>query len=295
MAKTNLERYNDTIDYIRMKVDNNLATKVVRKVQGRGAELGKLIALAGSGGHRPNWASDQDRALRALLLCQNLFLKPGQINNATTLAHFKFKSVSTIKDAILIYIPKPLVTLDEFQRCARSLRYEGATINNPLTLTRKSVKFSGGITNCYGSVNMWLLKSGCCSYDWFINEGCNAYTVNRIIGDGEIVTMDQLPDIPEGWVFNIHDSVDKNICHWGVVLEKDEKGVKWAAAANTAPGAIDPATRKEVVVQFRRPPTDNAGYGHFTLESAVKVCKAKYTSGNVVLKALDPTRSHSYY
>lgn len=291
MARTDTERFDQALDYINKQISPKLATELRLKGIARKQQLGKAISLA-KGGFWRTGTKTQHMALRGLLLCQQIYLKPpvGRSDNAKdgseTKTFFKSKSEEQVKEAIRIFMCKPNVSLQDFAQAALNIQNPAGGFNW-ISRTRNDTSF-GGITNCYGAVRMWLLNSGCCSLQWYDNEGSKitAYTVNQIIGDGTVYDESALGDIPKGYVFNIHDSKNPVICHWGVAL-----GNGWAAASNTTPGALDPEN-KPVMVDFRK---GNAGYGEFRLQSAVDVCKLKYDSHVVVVKALDPTRNPNYY
>lgn len=290
MARTDAERYDQALDYIRKQISPALASQLAEKGNPRKQQLGKAISLAG-GGFWHAGTKQQHMALRGLLLCQQIYLKPPVSttdyakDGSETKNHFKSKSEEQVKEAIRIYTCKPNVSLEDFAQAALKITSPAGSFDR-FSRTRSDISF-GGVTNCYGAVKIWLLNSGCCSLPWYDKEGSTltAYTVNTIIGDGAVVDQAKLNDIQRGYVFNIHDSLDPNVCHWGVSL-----GEGWAAASNTTPGWV--GSDGEVMVNFRK---GGAAYGEFTLESAVAVCKLKYDSGEVVVKALDPTRGQGYY
>lgn len=292
MSRTNLERYTQAIDYIKQNIDRPLADKLDLKGSAKKELLGKAISLSG-GGFWYTGTKGQHQAIRALLLCQQVYLKPPECDSdkakdgSETKNYFKLKSEELVKEAIRSYTRKSNVSLEDFAQAALKIT-DPAKPFKELTRTRNDMGF-GGITNCYGAVKMWLFNSGCCSLPWFLTEGAkiNAYTVNTIIGNGVLVDEKDIDDIPRGYVFNLQDSKNLDVCHWGVSL-----GGGWAAASNTTPGEIDPVSKKPVMVDFRK---GNTGYGEFTLKSALEVCKLKYDSHVVTIKALDPTRSPKYY
>lgn len=290
MARTDVERYTQALDYIRRNIDPALATRVGQKGDARKQALGKAISLAG-GGFWHGGTPGQHMALRALLLCQQVFLRPPESSTdyvgdgGKTRTYFKPKSEEQVREAVRSYTRKTNVSREEFAQTALKITNTTGSFD-AFSRTRSDTSF-GGTTNCYGAVKIWLFNSGCCSLPWCLKEGSDltAYTVNRIIGDGQVIPEEDVATIPKGHVFNIHDREDPNICHWGVSL-----GDGWAAASNTTPAAVGPDG--PVMVKFR---SGNTAYGEFTLASAVEVCKLKYTSGRVVIKHLDPTRSPNYY
>jgi hypothetical protein len=290
MARTDAERYDQALKYIETEIDRSLAAKLAQKAGVRKADLGKAISLT-KGGFWNTGTKTQHMALRGLLLCQQVFLKPPEStadyakDGSEAKNFFKTKTEDQVKEAIRSYTCKTSVTLDDFANTALKITSPIGTFD-AFSRTRSDTSF-GGVTNCYGAVKIWLFNSGCCSLPWCLKEGAtiDAYSVNRIIGNGAVVAEADIEDIPKGYVFNIQDSVDPYICHWGVSL-----GDGWAAASNTTPGEVGP--HGAVMVNFRK---GNTSYGEFTLESAVAVCKLKYNSHQVTIKALDPTRNSSYY
>lgn len=294
MTKTDQDRYDQTIKYINT-ISLPLANKIKQKVGGNQIQYGQMISLGeGNASFIRGVVSNQHHAIRALVLCQNLFLPQGERDNNKTVLHCKGMSENEVKEAVLIYAPKLAVPLIEFRNVAERERMgsKGHNHDRILWLTRGSMVFDGA-TNCYGAVNVWLVKSGLCSLDWLMNSPCTAYNVNQVVGNGQEWDLKDLGSIPAGWIFNIHDAHDQNICHWGVILETDSQGRKWAAASNTEAGAMgtDNVVR---MVQFRTA-QDTGAYGHFLLSTSIEVCIAKYTSHQVKLRVLDPTAHRQNY
>lgn len=291
MGRTNSERYDSAISYIKNNIDQGLGNTLQAKTIAKKDALGKSISLSG-GGFWNTGSSGQHMALRALLLCQLVYLKPPECgadyagDGSLTKQHFKARTEDQVKEAIRSYSRRNNVSLEDFARTALNIKNTLGAFD-ALSRTRADTSF-GGTTNCYGAVKIWLFNSGCCSLPWTLNEGANitAYTVNQIIGDGAVIAEDRVDEIPRGHVFNIHDADDPNICHWGVSL-----GDGWAAASNTTPAAVG-NDGEPVMVDFR---SGNTAYGEFVLSTAVEVCKLKYTSGRVVVKHLDPTNGNGYY
>lgn len=289
-TRTDSERYEQALKYIEKQLDSSLATKLGQKSSARKQELGKAISLA-KGGFWNTGTPGQHMAIRALLLCQQVYLRPPVCpsdfakDGSETKNYFKTKNEDQAKEAIRSYTRKTNVTLEDFAQTALKITSIVGSFD-AFSRTRDDTAF-GGVTNCYGAVKIWLFNSGCCSLPWLVKEGAtiNAYTVNGIIGDGTIVDEADLEDIPRGYVFNIQDSENPYVCHWGVSL-----GEGYAAASNTTPGEV--GSQGPVMVNFRK---GNSAYGEFTLESAVAVCKLKYDSHKVTVKALDPTKSPHYY
>jgi hypothetical protein len=294
VARSDTERYDQALDYIRKKLSNDLADWIARETGGKKKDkktLGGAISLSGFGFDKVG-TPDQHMALRGLLLCQNVFLDVRALkeelgkNCKKTKDYFKNRSESQIKDAIRCYTRTPLVTLAQFAQTARDISDMSGDFNY-YSRTRADAGNWGGTTNCYGAVKVWLFKSGLCSMPWMLRKGSEltAYTCNQIIGDGDIVAEKDIDGIPEGMVFNIHDSVDSAICHWGVCL-----GHGIAAASNTTAGGMSDSG--PIFVKFE---SGSSPYGVFELLTSVNVCKCIYKSKKVVLKVTDPTQSRAYY
>ncbi|HEX2828622.1 MAG TPA: hypothetical protein VHP37_19870 [Burkholderiales bacterium] len=300
MARTDTERYDQALAYIRTHVSDALANDILLKTGGQKAKYGGLLSLAWYGFDKVGTKS-QHMALRGLLLCQNAYLDikkyeyPVKDKTATnmlgkkcknTIEYFKNKAETDIREAIRSYTRLPDVSLGQFAQTARDIK-DMAGDFQLRSITRAETGNWGGTTNCYGAVKIWLFKSGLCSLQWMLTEGeqLNAYTCNQIIGDGDVVADDDIDDIPEGMVFNIHDSVTPAICHWGVSL-----GGGYAAASNTTAGGM--SRNGPIFVDFQ---SGNSSYGIFKLKSSVDVCRTIYKSGEVYLKITDPLKSKAYY
>jgi hypothetical protein len=296
VARTDTERYDQALAYIRTNVSDDLGNKIQEKSAGQKKALGAAISLAWHGFGNIGTKS-QHMALRGLLLCQKTLLEGPYAgaqgekdylgkNCKNTIEFFKNKPETDIREAIRSYTRLPIVTLAQFAQTARDISDMSGTFNLH-SVTRDQTGNWGGTTNCYGAVKIWLFKSGLCSLQWMLEQGAklDAYSCNQIIGNGDVVAEDDIDTIPEGMVFNIHDSVDPAICHWGVCL-----GAGRAAASNTTAGAM--GNNGPIFVDFRRGAT---AYGEFMLKSSVDVCKKIYNSHAVVLRVTDPLQSRLYY
>ncbi len=299
-ARTDTERYDQALAYIKTNISADLGQQIELKSAGQKKKVGAALSLAWHG-FKNTGSKSQHMALRSLLLCQNVLLDPKQYEypvgdkSATnylgkgcknTIEFFKNKDEQTICKSIQCYTRLPNVTLAKFAQAARDLTNMAGDFNL-CSVTRDQNTNFGGTTNCYGAVKIWLFKSGLCSLRWLLEEGnqLDAYSCNRIIGDGAVVPEDRIDTIAEGMVFNIHDSVNPAICHWGVCL-----GGGKAAASNTSAGGM--SKTGAVFVAFD---SGSSPYGIFTLKSSVDVCKTIYKSGAVVLKVTDPLASAAYY
>lgn len=300
-GRTDTERYDQALAYIKTNVSADIGLLIDAKAGGKKKQIGAALSLSGYGMKNVG-SKNQHMALRGLLMCQNVLLDPKAYehpvgnkhaknylgkNCRNTVEHFKNLGEADICKAIQSYGRLPNVSLKQFAQAARDLTNMGGDFNL-CSVTREQTTNFGGTTNCYGAVKIWLFKSGLCSLMWLLEEGdkLNAYSCNQIIGNGDIVTEDNIDNIPEGKIFNIHDSADPAICHWGVCL-----GGGMAAASNTTAGGMTKGGA--VFVDFT--PPGNTAYGLFKLQSSVDVCKAVYNSHKVVLRVTDPLASVAYY
>jgi len=301
-SRTDTERYDQALAYIKTNISADLGRQIELKSAGQKKKVGAALSLAWHG-FKNTGSKSQHMALRSLLLCQNTLLDPKQYaypvgddkkaatnylgkDCKNTIEFFKNKTEPTICKSIESYTRLPNVTLAKFAQAARDLT-DMAGAFNLCSVSREQNTTFGGTTNCYGAVKIWLFKSGLCSLRWLLEEGnkLDAYSCNQIIGDGDVVLERDINNIAEGKVFNIHDSVNPAICHWGVCL-----GGGRAAASNTTAGGM--GKTGAVFVDFE---SGNTSYGIFSLQSSVDVCKTTYKSGAVVLKVTDPLASQAYY
>lgn len=289
MGRSDTQRYDQALAYVRA-LDIELANEIDKVGSLQKIVLGAGISLA-KGGFWNTGTPTQHMALRGLLLCQSIYLKPPFLavdatNAQQTKTYFKSRTEMQICDAIRSYARKKQVSLHDFAETARHVTTMTGTFD-PLVRTRAEAGNWGGVTNCYGAVKVWLYASGLCSLQWSLKEGSklDAYSCNRIIGDGKEVDDSQFDAIREGWVFNIQDSKDTAICHWGASL-----GNGFAAASNTTPAEMR-FDGSIVQVHFNRGDT---GYGIFKLQESVDVCRLEYTSKAVKVKITNPLLSTSY-
>jgi hypothetical protein len=131
-------------------------------------------------------------------------------------------------------------------------------------LTREG-KNLGANPICFAAVRLWLFKAGFVSIRWLASDGFDltANTANQMLGDGQVVALNRLNDIPAGHIFNFHAAPSKPTCHWGLSLGNGQ-----AVAANTTAQFL-----KSPPVKFSR---GNSFYGEFPLMDSYVACKWKY-------------------
>lgn len=247
--KTAQSRIDDAVHYIHEIGKSALAQHLsVLVAGGEPSKIGKDLSL----GTRPDDEDDPQyadntrkrNALRALLLCQRVYFselwaqftgtggvqQPQSFlpNNwkADSLTYWGPRNEDEIVEGILTFA----ITTGRAELLADAADAKpDATQPTPvLTLTRASQPFPG-ITSCYGSVMVWLFKSGLVSYGWYMkNQGANnkstlrsAFGPARVIWDGArpFKATDTLATVPRGHI--VHLYVDNPIRwngHWLVSL-----------------------------------------------------------------------------
>jgi hypothetical protein len=323
MARTDLERYTETHTYLNgispvlaQSIDQAVSENDLKK-----GVLGSKVSLKGiwSKGHLYR---SQHVAMRALLLCQAVFLSPpwarkaaykrvadgkggyaserdgyvayytsGQLNVPTSAV--RNMSESDIKKRILCYVPLANATLDDLASAAEAPN--DGSIDHSMLTREAPLLFKNPI--CFDAVSLWLFKAGFVSIRWLTREGpsLQADTANDMLGLGDVITPEELARMPRGHLFNFHaaDSggrVNRDVCHWGISL-----GGGRGAAANTTPRE---ATTEGRSVQVRFEGTGSSRYGLFEMRESYEVCKLKYgkeRKSDTVIRQIDPTVVTSYY
>lgn len=299
-----------------LEVDQAISENDLKK-----GTLGQKISLKGiwSKGHLYR---SQHVALRALMLCQAIFLNPPWARKAkykrTPDGHGGYQSErdgyapfytggelkahssvvrnmseGDIKKRILCYIPVGGVSGDDIAKAAEMAVGQG-TIDYT-NLTRDSeLLFQNAI--CFDAVSLWLFKSGFVSIRWLTREGpsLQADTANDMLGDGKVITVDELDRMPRGMLFNFHGGKsgsrdNRDVCHWGVSL-----GGGMGAAANTT---AKETTLDGRTIQVTFTPGSSL-YGIFRMRESYEVCKLKYGKErklDTVIRQIDPSLVRTYY
>lgn len=298
MPKTDQQRFDDAFRYLQA-INGGLAADVKLKV-GNEAAAGKEISLEG-GGFWHSGSDAQHNAIRALLLCQKAYLTPPYfkgffINFAkdTTKRYWHGKSEDAVKDAIRCYLPAH-GTLLGLVTAARTVNETSGTFDF-YTLNRQSNNL-GANPICFSAVRMWLFKAGFVSIKWLASTGFDltANTANQILGDGRVIPLSQLGQIPAGHIFNFHAPQSKETCHWGLSI-----GGGRAIAANTTAQCL-----QSVRVNFS---SGNSVYGEFALAESYDACKWKYARQDdllrhrvmgelpeITIRDIDPTAVATYF
>ncbi|HEX4808396.1 MAG TPA: hypothetical protein VH325_05675 [Bryobacteraceae bacterium] len=299
-GNTDQQRFDDTITYLGT-IDNALAADVKQKLIGKTVEAGKDISLEGMG----YWHSGNDaqhKAVRALLLCQKAYLTPPyfkgffiSFEKDKTKQFWHGKSETAVKDAIKCYLTKPGATYQTLVSAAKMVNQTSGDFDF-YTLTRESRNL-GANPICFSAVRMWLFKAGFVSIKWLASDGFDltANSANQILGDGQIISLSKIDQIPPGHIFNFHAPESKPTCHWGLSI-----GNGLALAANTHQQIL-----QSVRVNFI---TGNSFYGEFQLAESYDVCKWKYAREGdllrlkvmgelpeITIRDIDPTLVPTYF
>ena len=299
-AKTDQQRFDEAHKYL-AAVDGALAHEVKQLLLARMQEAGKDISLEGMS----YWNSGSDaqhNAVRALLLCQKAYLTPPyfkgfyiNFDKDSTKRFWRGKTENAVKEAIRCYLPKHGATPQSLVDAAKMVNETTGNFDF-YTLTRES-KNLGANPICFSAVRLWLFKAGFVSIRWLASTGFDltANSANRILGDGQVIPVNRLNQIPAGHIFNFHAPQSKETCHWGLSI-----GNGLALAANTHQQIL-----QSVAVKFI---TGNSFYGQFALSESYDVCKWKYARQEellefklkgelpeITIRDIDPTQVATYF
>lgn len=327
MARSDVERYDQTMRYL-TAFDAELAQHLDQQVSQISMpskpELGKLLSLKGIWSRGHLYRSQHD-AMRALLLCQAVYLQPPwarklvqeyrleelpdgprrvrigehydpfymewQMKVPTSIV--RNLSRSQIDERLRAYCTLPTPSKDDLAKAARCL--DGVT-RAPLDFRDLSrvmpCRFQHAI--CYDAVKQFLFRAGFISIRWLANQGpsLESHTANRLLGDGREATVDDLRNVEPGWIFNFHGGTVKgrnnqDVCHWGVTL-----GGGLGAGTNTTQAS---GTKR---VTCRGGSLDPGCWGMFNLVESYEVCQHKYGADRgcaTVIRLLDPTSIPELY
>jgi hypothetical protein len=220
---TTPQKFISTVHYIGDNVSSHLAFDLLARIR-RAIRLSDFdtvmnsvlagMSTAGAGIFVTN-AAGRRQALRALLLCQEVYLSPltqtadyrGDDWPQPTIDHWKWKSETAIKRAIEMYMPLPNAGVAGLLAAAATLPpvdppYALSTRTH--TVTRQDAEFPVEST-CYRAVQSWLLASGCVSLQWLLasavtqpavhvtDANCVAAQLLRVFGDGTMIDVSDHP------------------------------------------------------------------------------------------------------
>lgn len=309
MVSSTDERLSKTLNYISNDISSSLRVRLDEALIGRNkVELAEAISLGGAGYWR-HGSEGQHSAVRALILCQKVFLYPPWAKGAAgwdmvyvgdegpdwAKTHFLKKTEEEVKAALRAYFMPTPGTRPGLVEAARNSA-DASTLYYA-KLTRETSPFPG-MQICFDAVRMWLFKAGFVSIPWLTKFGMQitAQTANQMLGDGEVVHENVLQNFPAGYIFNFHREGDKSVCHWGIGL-----GGRNAVGANTTAKAGSGSDEKRVAFI-----SGSSVYGTFDLKSSYDVCVRKYaraktttsageTHARVVIRKIDPTTVAGYF
>lgn len=296
MSRTNQERFDEAVDYLKA-IDKGLATDVVKKIGDDSDTAGADISLSGAG-YWKKGSDDQHAAVRALLLCYvAYFRKPHCDDNMASNKALDVirkamlgKKEAVVNEEIMLFLPTSKPTLKGLAASAEVVN-ELSDVFNPFSRTRKDKTVSQNPI-CYNGVLAWLFHAGFVSKRWLAKEGLQlkAANANAFLGDGKVVKEDKWDQIPLGYLWNVHRVGDKETCHWGVSLGDDV-----AVACNNTDASLV-ATLDYI--------KGNTKYGKFKFSEICVVLnshfkyghegKQKPTKTNIVVRQINPLEGDFY-
>lgn len=188
-------KFHDAIAYISQNVSQRLANDIMLRVttvvgvRDFDVALAALLAGMSTSGAGVFVSNGKARrtALRALLLCQGVYLAPPAqaIDHLPlieggwpqgTVNEWKSRSETEIKRAIAMYMALPGADADALIVAASTMpptNRDVSLLNRLHSITRQDVPFPIE-TTCYRAVQSWLLASGFVSMRWFLSSGVSA-------------------------------------------------------------------------------------------------------------------------
>ncbi|HEX3868670.1 MAG TPA: hypothetical protein VHV78_18035, partial [Gemmatimonadaceae bacterium] len=221
-------KYLDTIAYISQNVSSKLANDIMMRVGTMvgiadfDTAAGPLLAgmsTSGAGVFVTNGKARRT-ALRALLLCQGIYLRPPVlaldhiplIENgwpAATVNAWKSKSETEIKRAIAMYMRLPNADADALIAAASGMGPTGRDVgllSRLHNITRQDRPFPIE-TTCYRAVQSWLLAAGYVSMQWFLASGVAAVAGAQT--DDNCVAAQLLAIFPRGRTIDVTANFDR--------------------------------------------------------------------------------------
>jgi hypothetical protein len=214
MGKDAMDRWNQTIDYIKDNVSAELAKHINTVVTAD--KVKKEISAELSLGDRKDKKSDktydantkQRHALRGLFMCQRVYYSPlwaGRTMDLKTFgkdtfslpkdwkaqsqAHWQKKTEKEILDGIRMFVTKDGAKAADLSAAAKKGPPNGKKedfLPGNLFLSRADGEALGQADTCYNGVVAWLLLSGIVSMRWLMRDtGINGEaSCNRMFGEG---------------------------------------------------------------------------------------------------------------
>ena len=233
-------RIDNAISYVRSHIDPRLAEEMTALIAGHPA-ISDEISLGPFRGFLSSCAAplaQQREALRALLLCQRIYLSalwPSLMDTpcrrvarnhlpanwrSQTLRYWGNRSEEQIRESLRMFVATsndPALVADEAQK------EQPSAPQMFLTCTRRTL-FGGRAHCCYSAVMLWLFKSGLVSLRWLLKfNGANtrealteAFGPGLIIWSGTLSETQSLPPVPRGHIIHMYQDQSGWLGHWMV-------------------------------------------------------------------------------
>lgn len=207
---TNQQRFEAAMAFLHANFPD-IETSVGQPSPNRTEELGAELNL-----NAILWLGQSDskkNAVRALLLCQVLFLP--ECNRDTTRTYFHAHGEDDVKSAIECYTTLPTAT--NYGVAEAALKPSIPHQPELGTVTRKTPNWSGV---CYTAVMYWLFQAGFVSLPKFAAGFPLGQSPNRVLGYGLMVQdhAQWASEFQKGEIFNFYPNGMEGQNHWGVAL-----------------------------------------------------------------------------
>lgn len=250
MSKSAQTRLDDSLGYIRDRIDADLAHQIGTLIGGKALDISKELNLGTrwdifASAATQNAHTQQRHALRALLLCQRVYystLWPSLFNTvATRIAHdwlppdwkdlscrhWANRSEAEICEGLRTFVA---TAHNPTYAANAALGWRPCTPGFPPYLTATRANFGGErlTSTCYDAVMLWLFKSGLVSLRWLLkHRGANTLeTLTEAFGQGTTIwqgpfsAQNSLPAVPRGYVVHIFENTTPGAWrgHWMISL-----------------------------------------------------------------------------
>ena len=241
MSKDSQTRLTDTLRYIRDNIGAHLADEIQQLIIGREDAISGDLALGTRWDLFSSNAQQQRHALRALLLCQRVYLSDlwrkyfGTTAALTGVDYrpndwkeqscqfWSNKSEQELRAALRMYV----ATMDNWTYAANSAsNWIPSSPDSILIVTRETYTGNQLSNTCYNAVMLWLFKAGLVSFRWYLRyAGANtqhglteAFGQGSLLWNREFTDKDKLPAIARGSVVHIFENVGAWRGHWMISL-----------------------------------------------------------------------------
>jgi hypothetical protein len=221
-------KFQDALQYISQNVSSRLANDLMLKVttmvgvQDFDTAAAPLLAQMTTSGAGVMFSNGKARrtAMRALLLCQAVYLTPPvQAHDhlpliedgfpAATIAYWKSRSETEIKRGISMYATLPNADADALIAAASTMgptNRDVSLLSRLHSITREDRPFPIEST-CYRAVQSWLLASGFVSLQWFLRSSVAAVAGAQT--DDNCVAAQLLAIFPAGRMVDVSLNFDR--------------------------------------------------------------------------------------